>query len=450
MPIRDYASLTNKVFHAYADSAMADDSGDGRSWATAKKTLVATAAIIPEVCKSHLVIHIKGAHTLTDNVTFNTACQGRSNNVLIDGGDDVDVVVGPYTATSSTVNTLTDTARNWTANAYRGYSVEILDGAAAGYICTIQSNTINSLTVGSDWPDPGTPQYRIIRPATTITAESYYALNFAGSCDGLVSFQRLRILSKMYVGITVGGARATRLNFGDFIVDTTALNSSITCNTAGGNSVLMWLKYDPANPSAMMEATKDRRATAYLGTGMASTTPGVVCSIGNCHLYGPNVVRGLFKLNSPAALHTISGGSLVRKVRVERGSTLEIGNSSYYGNAPIIEESDDIGIDAKDSRILLTLSAIVRSNASHGIALDNSILNCEGTSVLSGTGNIGAGIYAHSGSKVSYPDGSAPTITGTVGDIAITDSASEDLTWAELDAAGKAIYAEEDVILKKV
>jgi len=91
----------------------------------------------------------------------------------------------------------------------------------------------------------------------------------------------------------------------------------------------------------------------------------------------------------------------------------------------------------------------VEGCAEHGIELKNSTLEIT-SGVLSGSGNTGAGVYAHSGSKVSYPSGSVPTITGTVGDIAITDPATEDLTWAELDAAGKAVIISEDVILKKV
>lgn len=450
MPIRDYASVATKVFHVYCDSAAADDSGNGRSWATAKKTLAAVSAILPTVCESHLVINIKGAHTLTSSITFSTISKGRTNNVLIDGGDEIVVVDGPYMATSATVNTLTDTARSWTVNALRGYAVEILDGAAAGYIYTIQSNTADTITVGLDWPSPGTPQYRITRPATTITGASYRTLNFSGSCDGQVSFQRLRIVGNAYVGISTGGARLINLNFADFIVDRTASAAAIQCYTSSGTSVLAWFKYDPANPGSQFEAVKDRRSTVYLGTGMAVGTPGVTCYQGGCAIYGLSIIYGLLKLLGAPGLHTIGNGSLVRKVMLQLGSVLEIGNNAYYGNSAIIEGSNGIGIDAKDSRVRLTLSAIVRNNASHGIALDNSILDCEGTSVLSGTGNTGAGIYVHSGSKVSYPSGSAPTITGTVGDIAITDPATEDLTWAELDAAGKAVIAAEDVILKKV
>jgi hypothetical protein len=72
------------------------------------------------------------------------------------------------------------------------------------------------------------------------------------------------------------------------------------------------------------------------------------------------------------------------------------------------------------------------------------------TGAVTGSGNTGAGVYAHSGSTVIIKNGSAPTLTGTVGNLAISSAAAEESTWANIDAGNIISIANEMTMAKEV
>jgi YD repeat-containing protein len=55
------------------------------------------------------------------------------------------------TTGQNNLRTLNDTTQNWSTNQWAGQSIKITSGAAAGQVKNIVSNTINQLTVDSDW-----------------------------------------------------------------------------------------------------------------------------------------------------------------------------------------------------------------------------------------------------------------------------------------------------------
>jgi len=437
MPIRDYASLATKVFHVYCDSAVADDSGDGRSWATAKKTLEAAVALLPDVALDHVVLHLKGTFSPSTYVNITTNMKGNNKLLIVDGGDDVEILDGPYTSTGGTTTSLIDTVRSWTPNQYRGYAVEILDGALIGHHRTIESHTADTLNVLSPWSSaPTTIQYRIVRPATAITATSTRWLYYTGMCAYDVYFQRLRFTGKMRMG-ALGNGIGANLRLADIVHEGTDTYAFALANSSN----VSFLCNDPDSPGAIINFNA-HKGTVFIGTSSSMLN----LSKGEHYLYGPNVLLGKISADNSSV---VIGSGRYKQIEADF-CTVEIGYQ-YPASTPIkIDASPASGILLKACSATLTVADIDISNsAEHGIELRGSSLEAS-AAALSGTGNTGAGIYAHSGSKVSYPDGSVPTITGTVGDIAITDPATEDLTWVELDAAGKAVIAAEDVILKKV
>lgn len=67
------------------------------------------------------------------------------------------------TATSGSVNTLVNSAKTWTVNNFANYQLRIIAGTGIGQTRTILSNTVNTITVSSNWtvtPD-NTSQYVI-------------------------------------------------------------------------------------------------------------------------------------------------------------------------------------------------------------------------------------------------------------------------------------------------
>jgi len=426
--IRDFPLLSRNIFHAYADSSMPDDSGDGRSWATAKKTLDGLITVLPEMAINHVVIHLKGTFDLVNYLVFGVSTfSGLNLNIIVDGGDDVDILDGPYTATGGTTLSVIDTARSWTPNQYQGYSVEILDGALAGYMQTIDTNTATELLISVPWPSsPGTAQYRITRPATVITSSSNKWLLYGGHHTYMLWFQRLRLTGSASIG-ALTGAKLNVMWFGDTIFEGT---SRISPNASTN---LSWYKYDPINVSGYMESTKVKKAVGLLSSYATPYSPR-----GNTHfIYGPNVINGLMDFED-CVLNFGSG----RYKKIKCTNTIVKNYSPASNSKRIISGSDAIGLEAINSSI--TLSSIVTSvdsNSTHGIELKSSIMSVSGI-VISGSGNGGVGIYAHANSHVQLEKANMPTVTGTVGDAAVNDPTDPE-TWADIEAADGLISAQE-------
>jgi len=438
MPIRDYASVANKVFHAYADSSRPDDTGNGLTWATAKKTIESVLAVLPDTVNDHCVIHLKGTFDPASYCLINVNIGGYNKRLVIDGGDEIIVVDGPYTSTSGTTTSLTDTGRSWTPNALQGMTLEITSGTFSGHRRTIQTNTADTLNVGYEFTSAvGAVDYRIIKPATLVTSSSFKWLYYTGKSSFDVYFQRLRIGGNANFGAG-GAAKYNIVRAFDVIHEGTGY---LTCN--GGKVVISnGPPIDPTNPATTLSANL-KTGFSHIGTSLYSVVllHGALSIYPSCVLLQP--VQTVENYNQIA----IYSGAYLKQL-IAKNSIITF-NVNGTRPQPIILGSAGSGIYAENSSVTMASPVTVEGCAEHGIELKNSTLEIT-SGVLSGSGNTGAGVYAHSGSKVSYPDGSAPTITGTVGDIAITDPASEDLTWAELDAAGKAVIVAEDVILKKV
>ena len=327
-----YNKYTAGVFHAYADSSMPDDTGDGLSWLTAKKTLAAAVSVLPDIAEDHVVLHLKGSFDLAGaSVFINVNVSGSVKRLVIDGGSDMTVIDGPYTATSGTTTSLTDSARSWTPNALRGYFVEILDGPAAGYQYPIQSNTADTLVVGKTWTSPGTPQYRVIRPTTEIfsSAGSSY-LYYTGDTQYIVQFQRFVIGSNMYVGCSLGISNFSVMQFTAIIC--TASTSRILCY-GPGNCQFVYTLTDPDNPSTLLDTTKSRCCVSHLDGGTGN--PIGLYNV-NITLYGPSVINSNI-VSSSAQKFNISSGNWVRSFTGTQIAVLTLGYSTSFGTSLLLE-----------------------------------------------------------------------------------------------------------------
>jgi hypothetical protein len=110
------------------------------------------------------------------------------------------------TATAGTANTLSNSAKNWTANQWTNYQLRITGGTGAGQIRTVSSNTATAITVSSNW-------------ATNPDATSTYSLE--GNDDflylmgnGAVAMYRYSIVGNTWSTLSPVAARAAAPGLG--------------------------------------------------------------------------------------------------------------------------------------------------------------------------------------------------------------------------------------------
>jgi len=433
--LRDYASVTQDTFHVYADSTRPDDTGDGFTLATAKKTIAAAVALLPNVAEGHVVLHLTGAFTLTESTTISTNMQ-RNKKLIVDGGDSVEILQGPYNATSGTTSTLTDSARSWTVNQWQGCVVEILDTSNIGHRTTIQSNTADTLTVVQNWSSAiTTNSYRIVRPATTITAAISIAwFYYSGVSQNDVCFQRLRFSGNVIPGLA-NAAQCNLWRVTDVYYDGTLFISGIN-----GGFYLSRVIFDPSNPDSYFSTTLNKAGVAYLGSNAKSVSMTGIAAAFITHSVLKSDVSML------TTVLAISNGCLIKKINARGSSDVTLTLSSNC--RPItIDGSADVGLKLEHSKCTITGgAAVVNNSTTHAIELSSSELDMT-VGGISGTGNGNLGLYAHDGSVVKIASATPPTVTGTDGDVAVNDPMIPD-TWANLVSNGGLSSAQEATVIK--
>lgn len=454
---RDFISQSFGELHLYADGTSGDDANDGLSVASPKATLQAVFDLVPDQINHNTCIHLAGTFDISSAtslvVNFNRSL--LNGILLIDGGATFyvldDNTGSNYTADADKHGTyfLGDDAASWTVDEWMGYTVEIMSGALAGQYRTIKSNTANTIYVTYPFTssgavtDPGEIEFRVVRYDTTIKANGPAHTNFVLSFNSPAG---------QYANVDIG---LQRINFeGNKLTNqiysrNTVANSCLYNTTApGGAYGALWTelgtpttlcRYDPAT------------FTSYTDNVPSLAVPqGRWTSKSNDAAIDYIVAKGLYIEDSTIAW--------VRGCRLEylnlRGTVTWEGAYGLagmdHGRALVISNPSGVGISIK-SCAMQTIAAwheIAISNcSSHGIEVVNSKFDIAG--VITGSGNGGAGVYAHSNSVVHIKDGSPPTLTGTVGDLS-TDGTTESMSWPALDGGSQFVDVNEQVTAKEV
>jgi hypothetical protein len=451
-PVADGSSAglaTTGELHVYVDGTGGDDTNDGLTVGTPKKTLAAARALLPLVIQHNTTLHITGSFSgeslYIDNIMRNYPY------FLIDGGDALTVVSGPFTSTALETDTtkIGDSGQAWTVDEFAGDWVEVTSGPAAGTMRTIQGNSATEITPCYKWtvdPGPGA-SFRVVRPATTL-AGGFITFAPRGT-DSLAQLQRLYLDNH---ALLVSG--------------TTGNVTHCIQDNIGAGFVALWLR---EGAPAILPGRNDPDTYAYVsplsgsacGLSCKSTNADVEHAYFNCGLGG--MFASFFTNLSIQECYTsnwsISGGSRIK------GPIVCYGISDGRGGDYQFLFGDD---DANPTRIdnaagvgLLAVNSILGTDKQAG-APKSEINNCGSHAIelqrsqwvdvdgMDGSGNTGAGIYAHSHSAVHIKDGSPPTLTGTVGDLAVSNPAAEEETWANIDAGTKVAVAAEMTIAKEV
>lgn len=443
-----FAKRTTEVLRVYANGTTGNDSNSGLRVDDAKKTIQAVANLIPEACSSgdFVWMHLGGTFSESD-ASLRLSKTINDTELVIDGGTELTTVAGPWTADINSASAIGFTGAGLTPDQWSGYIVEVISGAQAGAKRTIWEHDATTLQPAFDFfGDPGLATFRIARPSTTISVAGSPPIAWYLGCQGsgrlyvqrlyfeggdflIDSFNQLFDAVFMSSVMNISGSWTTGFHDTKSSLSNFALNSAldiwgIDLDWAGcGFSQVGTRQLDMARTKAQIISS------AFFRPGM---------ELNRCEFSVDQTFQGCRSLGLLEFFNctTAQRRALGFGVSAAGGAgfrSAEIDGAAAQG---IIVDGGQIGIK----------NATIKDCGSHAIEVrGGTVFLKEG---VVGTGNTGAGLYAHRGAMVHIDDGDAPTVTGTVGDVS-TDGTTEATTWAAVDAGTPFVDASEGGTLIK-
>ena len=412
------ATETKAELQIYIDPVAGNDGNSGFSPVTPKKTLAAGIALLPNIIRHNTAIHLNG--TFSDFGAELITCSLADGALLvIDGGAGLTQVAGPFTATAAGTTYLTVAGAGWTPDAWAGYLVEVTSGAQAGALCSIQGHTADTLTPCKNWSSsPGLASFRVVKPTTTLTASTALSSLSIKGCtgNGIIYLQRLCVEgSLMYLDASYNTCAGVRLshqvNTGTYASGVVrALRTfDLLLGPFGVDPILFTSLATYGGASNVGASFVDARE--ILGFSIQAShhkDVRVSCSAIGAPYYG--FARGARVVSARLAdcRDALSG--------ITPATSSVIENSSGYASTTF-NGSSTSGLTLINSTVSVGGGVDFSDNTAHGIDAQQSAVEFRGAVV--GSGNGGAGVYAHTRSSLLIKDGSPPTLTGTVGDFSV-------------------------------
>lgn len=443
--------MTLQESHVYVDFTNGDDDlNDGLSAASPVLTWEKVLSILPEIIAHDSVIHCAGTSSEFGTVYVNKHIMAGAT-LYIAGDDDWTVVDdngGAHFATAggTTVASITEAGGGLGVDAYKGYFAQILDGAAADDVQMLQRNTATVLTPVKNFaisPGVGGALFDIVRPKTLLTssvADAVLYLNCTGA--GTVRMQQFTIAGSKCV--VSGASHCKSRVFSHLSITSTAASP---LQTFGSYVELSGDKHDVVDGSATFGTAL---ATSHGGVGFFSARMLTVLSSPYVLIGSSTLATTLFCDSVIANVYhgtRFKGASSFKGCR-QFSSTTPFADTAGYA-ATGFDGSAGIGVVITESSHLYFTDIDITDSTSHGGEVSkNSSLTMLG--VVTGTGNAGAGVYAHDGAQVFITNGSTPTLTGTVGNFAISNPAVQENTWAAVDAGTDVAIAARMTLVREV
>lgn len=396
-----------------------DDTNDGLSEATAKKTWVGVFSLLPTVIKHKVSIQVRGL--VSESMPEKLSNRVLLENIYVDGGPEVTELLSSTTADISSTLSIGLSTATWTVDQFAGKGwVEILDGPAAGERRSIQRNSATTIvpTIGFS-TDPGACSFRVVRPQTELRGLSRIS---SYSLGGSYVLQRLFIGNGTYAGIEMYGYN---IMFSHIINES---SYEYTFYAATGTVAIRYdyRLYDTLNSFAYDSLSK---------CGVSKLGDGATNPIGPCaSVHMEAVYFKSIKFASIAAGVAIYNGS--RFSDLQLWGTPVIYTVENFQNCPPILFSDSQmrGLLCADGSHAYfgDNQAEFNNNTTYGIEVVASKLGFMGNAT--GTGNGKLGLRASQNSVVRFKAGSAPTLTGAAGDVSVSDPDAQESTWAAIEA----------------
>jgi len=435
---RNFVNATLKESHYYADGTSGSDLNDGLTVGTPKKTKQAVFDIVPYQIANDTAIHLSGNFAEETGRLDKNVLNGKY--LVVDGGDTLTQVAGPFTATASGATLLTVSGAGWTVDQYTGYAIEITSGALTGQIRTIIEHTADTMTPVQDFTaDPGLCTFRVVRPATTFT-NGTQAESLITNCSGggYLVVQRLYLTGSKARIQCWGSIARTHL------VGVIALQGYSAGFSADNVPYMLYYAW-PYIVGSGWDYTDVVMGCATLSTAAGPYVTGVgLYYAAGCYFKSATRIKG-------SGIWGIMYGTRARKmelysckdmITVASGGCVQ----TFAGYATTkLSNSNGVGLLLDDSSFSFGANTVVENSTSHGIEAKNSRLAFIG--VTSGSGNGGVGLYAHQGSQVTIAGATPPTVTGTLGDVAVNNPILL-TTWANIVSNGGLSSAQEATTVK--
>lgn len=448
------------TLHVYVDADSGDDLNDGSGSGTAKKSLLGLDSILPDEIHTNCVVHLKGTFDFSDADNYfvrSIRLGGSGYNTLLIAGENAYTIVAddsgdPWTADIYSSSSIGVTGVGWTPDAYAGYIVQIVSGTYAGHHRTIHSHTSTTITPTVNWPgDVGAAQFRIVRPATTFNDPDSYSgafwLNVSG--QGSLVIQNLS-LTGTWPWFELDSILAGSISLHCVVHAAAAPAALVLLNSAVTALVFNEGRYN--------DTTLDWEGSPVkCGLSQTQSSADITISDGTLSfVYG--LVAQRLVLNRVVGIDGgafapqwggFSRGSRVFSLAASDcvGGSLMHNSGAGYATSKLGGHSSLPALTLTHCRSRLSGAVDVSNSPSHGVTVVHGFLHLDGA--VAGSGNTGAGVYAHSGSVVHIKNGAAPTLTGTVGDLS-TDGTTQKSTWAAIDGGTPVSDTAEMTMAKEV
>jgi len=445
------ATTTTGVFHVYANGSTGNDSNSGLDVDHPKLTLQAVFNLIPDIVKHNTCVHLAGTFNEFGIVNFAKTREGYAGAstpiILIDGGDTTTVVDdnggNHYTTIAGTsTSQLVVSGTPWTTDQRYGYWIKILTGPAAGEIRSIFKNVTDTIYPARYFTSaPGTgATFDIVRPTTTLSASSTTSyILLCNTTRPAVRIQRLYCSGSKVSFYSLGNL--------DLCLSSLVLNTTASSAWSATSDVSIAVQVNVYNNSSFVLDTSNKTGVSVPGSStldfsgcgrvnlpMLLSRNVELAGCGFSNLWQGSRIRG--KLTLTDCANGCGEG------------TPQFQNTTSPGcQVTTVGDSSGVGVLLKNTRVTIH-NINISNNTSHGIEAVKS--HVEFTGACTGSGNGGAGVYAHSGSVVHIKHGAAPTLTGTVGDLAVSSPTAQESTWAAIDAGTPVAIAAEMTMAKEV
>jgi hypothetical protein len=426
------ARCTTANMQLYLDMTGGSDANDGLTLLTPKKTFAAVYALIPQFVLHNVTVNVLGTSTETGTVALERyvatgkvllVCGGALRTVVADNGG------SPWVSDIASAASIGLTTAGWTPNLWNGYFCQITTspGTTPPDLAVPQERTIHRHDATtlvpvrnySTSPVVGAT-FRVVRPTTEIGTAMTLLLQNTG--NGIMQVQNFHTssTSSLRVEKSLGPVYMSHITVASTLTSA-GLTGEPVWVSAGSSLTITPTSYNPAT-WVLKGATTDPQC----GVSQVAGTGWFYCSCAHIQVAGSFIKRLL--TNRAFTFHAFMGYNVQGAGSISAGQdsgtpvTLlnsfagGYANSQFGGHAtkaPFLAVNSSVGFGTPAGAGAGILFIPALATAIHGIEAINSSLRLD---LVAGTGFAGLGVYSHAGGCIQPRPGSAPTITGSLGD----------------------------------